>query len=223
MMVKTIDTPDAKSLSIEEKQRKIKEYLNEVDKMNKKKRLRATIVTGVIIAILVCFVIKGIFVYREAQAANHTPVTIEDVTTSLSLKPAKRYDVSSRVTGDANIYTVEIDGNKSLWSKDEVKNLLTNDKIDTEIYELTCINNQKYKFDILIPDKITFRRYSVRGETPFTDEEITGYKQMAADYFTYRKYMRFGYDDAFYYDNPEVDDSNVFKDSILTKTPKEVQ
>ena len=223
MKAKTIDTPDASTLTIEEKQKKIKEYLNEVDKLNKKKRLRGTIVAGIIVAIIVAFVIKGIFVYREAQATNHTPVTMEDITTSLSLKPVKRYDASSRVTSDANIYTVEINGNKSLWSKDEVKNLLANDKVDTEIYELTCINNQKYKFDILMPNKITFRRYSVRGETPFTDEEINGYKQMAADYFTYRKYMRFGYDDAFYYDNPEVDDSNVIKDSILTKTPKEVQ
>ena len=203
-------------MTIQEKQVEIKELLGKIDKIHKKKHMRSVIVTLVLIIVVICFFAKGISAFKAAKESNHVPVMSEDVSVSPSMKPLKRYEFNTNITGtEGNYYIVEIDGNKTKWNKEDVSKYLSGKTVDTEIYELTCVNNQKYPFKFITPKKIVFRRYSVRGEHNFTDEEINSYKQMAADYFTYKKYQRFGYDDTLEYENALVDDSNALKDEFF--------
>ena len=69
-------------------------------------------------------------------------------------------------------YKVTINGDTSLWNKQDTNYYVNTLKsIETEIYELKCTNNQKYRYSFLIPNTIIFRRYSVKGEKPFSEAD----------------------------------------------------
>ena len=196
---------------ITKKMNEINILLEKTEKIEKQMKLKKMLVKLFFIVILIALLAKGYFTFKEARDLNHTPIGVENIATEPSSKGLHRYETTVDTTNNK----VTIDGDTTVWTKEDIdKYIGTSEYVETEIYELKCTNTAKYPFSFIMPKEITFRRYSVRGETMFTDADIQAYKEMAAKYFTYEKYKRFNYDDKYDYEI-QVDTSNRIKDMVL--------
>jgi len=208
---------DATTEKINKQHKEIKEYLGKIDKLQKRKQRKSFIVSLLVIAIIIVFGVKGVMTYNAAKQTNHTPVGVEELSSDYTKKPLNRYSASKKAAPNSSMQKVTIDGNTSLMPKDDITNSLGSE-VETEIYEMKVTNNSNYPFHIFTPKSIVFRRYSFRGEQPFSDADTETYKELAAKYFTYKKYALFGYEDKYDFLDTNIDDTNVTKDSVNTLT-----
>lgn len=137
--------------------------------------------------------------YTTMKSSSHTSVTPEMLEITVKNIDKNEYSPSTRtayVKNGETYYNTTIGKYTTERSYDEIKVLGSDTLCDTEIYTLNIKNTDPFFLSVTIPGEITIVRYSIFGEKRFTKKEIKEYKEMAAKYFTYQKYMRLNFPDA---------------------------
>lgn len=164
------------------------EYLKAIERLKTKSERNRIFHSVVMLGICVLAIIGGIVKYNKAKAESFITINDEHIQASVDTLPHgdQEVKVEPAYTKDGINYSfVTIGKYKTLWTETDVNEFIGNNNIvDTDIYVLTLKNKEKYFGKLFNNNKLVIVRYSLKGEQPFTEEEVSAYKSLSTYYFT---------------------------------------
>lgn len=197
--------------------------LSEYDRKIKSLKTRQKFISAAFFIIkLLLIIILCLVIYQglsKKKDSSHTPVGIEDLTCDVT-ETSGTYNVSvekGETINDITYKIVTIGGYTTLKEESRAERIGNNNKIDTTIYVLTIKNTDDYLMSGFSNNTFTVIKYSYFGDGPFSDSEISYYKDLAASYFTMTKYKALRYDDYEEFTTFDENMSTSLESSIFTK------
>ncbi len=166
--------------------------------MNDKRRVYGFIhgiCTTSTIFVIVPAILGAVATMERSKVLNHYP--IEEVEVAHTKEKEDIYEVTAKSGTNEEAGTIEvitIDGEEiRLPYSDYVERIGANTKqISTEIYRLEITSKESYPGDFMANRRMHIVRFSALGESDFTEEEISSYKERAKEILTKEKYASFG-------------------------------